>query len=374
VSLTTLFCHLAPCTYSRGLRVTAATAYLSSPPPNLTIKTDTPVAKVVIDDSKKAVGVHTLAGEIYKASKEVILSAGSFDTPKILLLSGIGTATDLSSHSITLVQDLPGVGKGLKDHCLATITLLLKANAVSAVPTAAEFPAVAKTNPVVARDPLRETGTASPMAWLSSDAVKGSTEFAALDKETKEYLLKVPSYEMMTVDMPMSPEVFPLLGPGDRVVTLAAAVQNNQSTGSVRLASSDPKEHALVDPNLLAHPYDQRVAIEALRRVIALSKVPTFADITEKVIEGPEGDSDEALLDHFKKGVVPIFHFLGTCKMGKHEDKMAVVDKNFRVNGLAGLRVVDLSVAPVLPNNHTQSTAYLIGETAAEKMVEEYGL
>jgi choline dehydrogenase-like flavoprotein len=92
------------------------------------------------------------------------------------------------------------------------------------------------------------------------------------------------------------------------------------------------------------------------------------------VLSVPADDSDEALLEHCKKSLLPIWHFVGTCKMGKRDDESAVVDKNFRVKDIKKLKVVDLSVAAVLPNNHTQSTAYLIGETAAEKMIKEYAL
>lgn len=135
---------------------------------------------------------------------------------------------------------------------------------------------------------------------------------------------------------------------------------NAESKGSITLASSDPSAPPNIDVNYISHPYDRRVAIEGLRELIAYSRMPAFAKITEKMIEGPEGDSEEEIWAHVKKGVEPVFHFAGTCRMGREEDDMAVVDKEFRVRGVTGLRVVDHSIAPLMVNNHTQSTCYLI--------------
>jgi choline dehydrogenase-like flavoprotein len=107
---------LAPTTYYKGLRTTGATAYLSSPPSNLTILADNPVSRVLFDDSKTAVGVETVHGKAYHATKEVILSAGAFDSPKILLLSGVGPEAELSKFSIPSIYNLPSVGKNMIDQ------------------------------------------------------------------------------------------------------------------------------------------------------------------------------------------------------------------------------------------------------------------
>jgi choline dehydrogenase-like flavoprotein len=356
---------IAPATYYKGLRVTSSSAYLNSPPANLTIKVNSPVSRIIFDESKRAVAVEILTGEVFRATKDIILSAGSLDTPKILLLSGIGPADDLSSLSIPLIQDLP-VGKNLKDHCFITSTLLLKPQ--TEIPT---IPAPAPTNPITSREALI-TGQA-PMGWLSSPTVQSSAEFQALDENTKNHLLKIPTFELMTPGVAMAQNL-PPLELGDKVISFLAAVMNAQSVGSVRLASSDPAVPALIDLNYLSHPYDKRVAIEALRCLTEFSEAPAFEKVTARRIEGPSKDADdETLWEHCKKAVAPVWHFAGTCKMGRDDDEAAVVDKEFRVKGVKGLRVVDLSVLPVLPNNHTQSTAYLVGETGAEKLIAEYG-
>jgi len=328
---------------------------------------DSFVTKVIFDNSKKAIGVETLTGKTYRASKEVIVSAGSLDTPKVLLLSGIGPAADLSALSIPVIKDLP-VGKNLIDHCFVTTTVLLKPE-TPAPPVPAE-----SSNPIVARDPLLQTGPQCPMAWISSPTVRSSDEFEALDEKTKDFLKRVPTFELVTLNVPLAAGL-PELGEGAKVMTFLALLMNPQSTGSVTLASKDPSEPALIDLNYLSHPYDRRVIIEGLRTAIKLSETPGITQMTEKRIDGPGSDADdETLLEHCKKSASPVWHFAGSCKMGRDGDETAVVDKDFRVKGVRGLRVVDLSVTAVLPNNHPQSTAYLVGETAAEKMIGEYGL
>ena len=364
---------LAPTTYYKGLRTTGATAYLSDPPNNLTILADSFVSRVLFDDSKTAVGVETVSGKTYRATKEVILSAGALVSPKILLLSGVGPAAELSTFSIPSVHDLPSVGKNMIDQsapypllswhlispefviltrssCYSTTTLLLKPKVE--VGTQEVEP--------IAADPLQAVGAQCPMAWLSSPAVKSSQEFLALPKETQSFLEKVPSFELITTNVPIGVGVYEKLAPDSQVITFIAAVMNPQGTGSITLSSNNPSEPPKIDVGYVSHPYDRRVAIEALRTAVEYSKMPTFAAITEKRIEGPAIDNDEDMFEHVKKSMSPVFHYSGTCKMGRDGDEKTVVNKSFKVQGVKGLRVADNSVAPLMINNHTQSTAYLI--------------
>ncbi|TVY82721.1 Alcohol dehydrogenase [acceptor] [Lachnellula suecica] len=333
---------LGPSTYYKGARVTAATAYLSNPPPNLTILTNSVVSKVLFNDSKRAIGVSTLSGLTFHASKEVVLSAGAFDTPKVLLLSGIGASIELAQHSIPIVHELPGVGKNLKDHCYLPMTVLLNTTA---------------TLKKKSSDPTSDVGNQTPMAWLSSPAVKSSPEFHSLPQPTRDFLQKVPSYEMICTSLDLGTN---LPRPDAETFMMIAAVMNPQSSGSITLGSSDPSMPMLIDLNYLSHPYDRRVAIEGIRAAMALSRVHTFVNISEEVLEGPKSESEEDIIEYCKEFVQPVYHFAGTCCMGREGDEMSVVDKEFRVRGTSGLRVADHSIAPLMVNNHTQSTCYLI--------------
>lgn len=301
--------------------------------------TNSIVTKVLLDESRRAIGVSTLSGQVYKARKEVILSAGAFDTPKILLLSGIGPSEDLAKHSIPVYHDLPGVGKNMRDHCFISLDILLK-EGVHAVPT-----------------PVSDTGLQTPMAWVSSPEVKSSAEFHSLPKSTRDFLQKVPSYEFLFSQLP--PNVA-LPRPDAEVFQVNVAVMNGQSRGNVTLASSDPTVPMNIDLNYLSHPYDRRVAIEALRAGLALSRVPTLKNVSEKILNGPKSESDEDLFEFAKQFVQPVWHFARTCRMGKDGDEMSVVNKDFKVRGIKGLRVADHAVVPLMINNHTQSTCYLI--------------
>lgn len=149
--------------------------------------------------------------------------------------------------------------------------------------------------------------------------------------------------------------------PDAEVLTLVVAVMNALSTGSVKLASSNPSDGPIIDENYLSHPYYRRVVTEALRMIREYSKVPSIANVTEKLIEGPASyEGDDHIWEHAKRAVQPMWHYGGTCRMGKDGDAMSVVDSGFRVRGAKGVRVVDHGVAPLMVNNHTQSTAYLI--------------
>ncbi|KAI4157202.1 MAG: hypothetical protein LQ342_008469 [Letrouitia transgressa] len=153
---------------------------------------------------------------------------------------------------------------------------------------------------------------------------------------------------------------------------MAVACMGTQSLGQVTLRSKDPKEPALFDPSFLSHPYDRRVAIEAVREALAFLNSPTLAEHQDYIVDGPEDGSDEEILKFVKRNGISMWHMCGTVKMGKPDDRETCVDKDFKVVGLQGLRVVDMSVAPMLPHAHTQAIAYLVGETAAEKMVAEH--
>ncbi|KAH7400180.1 glucose-methanol-choline oxidoreductase-like protein [Cadophora sp. MPI-SDFR-AT-0126] len=356
---------LCPSTYHNGSRVTAATAYLSSPPANLTILASTSVSRVLFrsdSGTKRAIGVQTSEGQDFRAAKEVILSAGAINSPKLLLLSGIGPRDLLEDFGIEVVSEVPGVGKNLKDHPMATITLLFKTTSADLVP------AERATNPEY------DVGTPMPSAYVSPPAILASKEFSNLPTKTQQHLRKVPLAEYGANNLPMTipPDSVPAEA---KIITIFTALQNTQSPSSVKLASSDPAEAPKIDLRILEHEYDRRVAIEGMRSLLKFVKSPALGDKVEKMLEGPKSESDEDILEHWRATAIPFFHFGGTCRMGRDGgDEEVVVDHEFKVRGVEGLRVVDLSVVPVLGCGHTSAMAYLLGELASEKIAREYGL
>lgn len=147
---------------------------------------------------------------------------------------------------------------------------------------------------------------------------------------------------------------------------------NPQSRGTVTLRSSNPTDTPIIDPRFLTHPFDRRVLIEGIRETMRIMSAPVYASRTIQKL-GPQDDSDETIWEHVKSNLRSSWHMSGTACMGLSAEE-AVVDSRFKVFGLEGCRVVDLSVCPFVVNAHTQSTAYIVGEIAADVLAEEYGL
>ena len=230
----------------------------------------------------------------------------------------LAPTTELTNFSIPVIHGLPGVGKDMKDHYLVTSTFLLKPKASLPTPGA-----------VALLNPLRDVGSQASMAWLQSPAAYAS-EFAALDKATQEHLVKVLSFEFIVVNTNMAQVA--LSRPDAEVLTLVVGVMNALSTGSVKFASSNPSDGLIIDSNYISHPYDRRVVIEALRMIREYSKVPSIANVTENLIEGPASyEGDDHILEHAKRPVQPEWHYGGTCRMGKEGGAMSVMDCGFRV-------------------------------------------
>jgi choline dehydrogenase-like flavoprotein len=230
------------------------------------------VTKVLFDTSKETIGIETALGKKYSASKEVILSAGAIDSPRILLLSGVGPEAELS---IPVIHHLAGVGKKLKDHPIFTTTSLLNPR---------EKVGAQEIDPV---GPLFNVGVQMPSEWLPPPGIHASKEFLALDQETKAHLLKVPLIKFRTKNLPMTVRA--------GVITFFAGAVNSQSSGSVTLSSANPSDLPVIDLNFCSHPDDKRAAIEGLSSLIEFSSLPAYDTITDGRIEGPSGATNEEI-------------------------------------------------------------------------------
>ncbi|QSZ30159.1 hypothetical protein DSL72_004679 [Monilinia vaccinii-corymbosi] len=386
---------MGPSTMHAGLRVTAS-SYLPLMGPRFETLLNAPVAKVLFD-GKRAKGIRTIDGREYYARKDVILSAGAISTPQILMLSGIGPASELQKHDIPIIKDLPHVGRNLQDHPFTTVSLLLKegSNDRMTLATNEEMMKLAKEAWIKDKSgKLSELYCGVPMGWLRDDRILQSKEFNQLDEELKKFMRQknVPSFEIATVWLPLPhlsshgvvvhcPPLYTgtyTLVPTDSYLTCLCFIMNPQATGSVTLRSSNPSDHPIIDAHLADHPYDRRVLIEGARKTMEFLDTPVFREKTVKMIGAPEGGvnaTDEEIWEHCRNNLFSCWHMCSTVRMGKgKDDRKACVDVDFRVLGVEGLRVVDLSVIPRVPNTATQSTAYLVGETAAEKMINEYAL
>jgi choline dehydrogenase-like flavoprotein len=357
----------------RARRTTAKTAYLDSPPSNMDIITNAPATKILFN-GKRAVGVRG-GGKEYYAEKDVILSAGALDSPKLLMLSGVGPRAELDKHGIPVLADLP-VGIGLQDHL--HLPMILQVKDGSNQRAAWSTPEVVET----ARKQFNENST-GPLSIMYNSAVVGfakgsdsvyeSQAFKDLSKDIQDYIKKptVPTYEFAGV-IPVSP--LPGYDPTKTYNAVMTFGMVPQSRGTVTLKSADPADPPVSDPNFFSHPFDQVALIDGLRRVYKWLHNPTMSPDVVASFAAPKSDSDEDLAEYIRNYGISTWHMSCTAMMGKSDDASAVLTTDFRVKGLEGLRVADLSVTPLLPNAHTVSIGYLIGESAAERIIQEYQL
>ncbi|KAK2795978.1 hypothetical protein FQN51_009523 [Onygenales sp. PD_10] len=359
----------------KGVRSTSKDM-LPSQADNLTIITDSPVQRLVLE-GKKTVGVES-NGKQYLASKEVIISAGSLDTPKILMHSGIGPKEQLEKFNIPVVLPSPTIGQGLRDHSFVPLVNTVKGTNNDRRAFYGDEKAMEDALEQWRRDgmgPWAKFACEIGIGWFKLDQLQKTKEFQALPVDERNHLLKetVPHYEMLT-HFPI--HWFIPNSPPEALdySCLLVFMYNAQSRGELRLRSADPNVPLLVDPKFLSHPFDRRVAIDSLRDAMRVAKHPSFTKDKLAELAAPKSESDEDLLEYWRQNISSSRHMKSTAKMGKPSAVDAAVDKDYRLMGIENLRIADMSVIPVLVSGHVQAAAYVTGVTCAGKLVKEYNL
>ena len=316
-----------------GTRVSAVRAFLrpALSRPNLTLLLNTNVVKLNFKGTR-CVGVQLMIDGAIKniaADKEVILAAGTINSPKLLMLSGVGEAKALRSFGIDVVENLPGVGENLQDHVLVSGVVFKYKGKMPDRP--------ADSNAVEAE------------AFLSSGLSDG------IDISLVLHQLPV-----------VSPEVASRFGtPPPDAFTIAPALVQPTSNGSVRLASNNFQDAAVIDGNYLGTDRDIAAVLRAIEAARELGSQHAFDNLREsELIPGTKASTDE--IQEFARLASASFgHGVGTCKIGV--DKIAVVDPELRVHGILGLRVADASVMPhIITGPGTNASAHMIGGRAAK--------
>jgi len=310
-----------------GRRSSAAVAFLDPirGRPNLTLKTGAEVTRLLIE-GKRAVGVeYQQDGQTHqvRADREVIVSAGALQSPKLLMVSGIGPAEQLRKHGIPVVVDLPGVGQNLQDHV--------------------QVPFVFRTKTVRPNPQL-----------LTGNILFVNTRTSTPDAPPDMQLLFTPA-----VPMPLSP-VLNFGGPA--CIFLAILVQP-ESVGAVSLRSANPLDPPIINPNYLQARADVETVLETLKLVRRIAGTKSFVDLNDGEL-APGSAQPEA---YIRAQASTLWHPAGTCKMGR--DPGAVVDPQLRVCGVEGLRVVDASVMPTIISGNIVAVCYLIGARGADMIL-----
>ena len=332
----------------RGERCSAAAAYLlpNLKRPNLTVLTRAR-AQLISFDGTRATGLvvrHRRRQLHLKAKREVILSGGTFGSPHLLKLSGIGPVDELRAHGITPVQDLPGVGENLQDH----LDYILSDTT--------------KRDDVVALHPkgLIQLGRAA-VRWRKS----GKGHFASPYAEAGAFIRSHPALDRPDL------QIHFVAGIVDRHMrklhfrygySAHICVLRPHSRGRITLASSNPQHAPLIDPQFLSDTRDLDTLHSGAKRLGQIMADPAFAPWRDRRLY-PHDGSDAAIEADIRARADTIYHPVGTCKMGT--DDMAVVDPQARVHGVSGLRVIDASIIPRLIGGNTNAPTLMMAEKLA---------
>ncbi|XP_064459364.1 uncharacterized protein LOC135369776 [Ornithodoros turicata] len=366
-----------------GLRVNAAKAFIQpiiKERPNLHIVLDGVATKIEFKD-KHAVGVHfekNGAKHYVRAEKEVILSAGSIGSPHLLMLSGVGPKEHLQEHKIKVVADLP-VGQNLQDHIfVGGIAGTMEEGATLPPRSLSSFLSYL----LHGNGPMAIPGGIEALAFMSTSFVNASLDFPDVELIYIASSLASSSSESYLRDMGLKQEVFNkyfLPKRGETSFYIGTLLNRLKSTGEIRLNSTDPHDHPLLDPKYYSHPEDIQVAVESAKKALAVMDTKAMKSVGTKRWNIPlPGCEDkelwsDAYLDCLARHLTfTSWHFCCTCAMG--EDKSSVVDPRLRVRGgLKNLRVIDASIMPFIVTGNLNAPAHMIGAKGAAMILEDHG-
>ena len=342
---------------ARGRRASTARAYLQPAlgRPNLTVVTEALTRRVVLE-GKRAVGVeYERQGkvEIVRAAREVILSGGSYNSPQLLMLSGIGPGDELRRHGIAVGHELPGVGRNLSEHPRVPVHFTLN-------------------DRVSFLNQLRADKVALSVArwWMTGRGVFANQVNSANPILKTRPELAQPDIQLWCNPIRMDAKIW---FPGfarrqEDQITADVILLHPQSRGWVTLKSADPKDFPAITLNNFAEAADLRTARDGIRIARRIYRTEPQASLTGvELLPGEDKQSDVDLDAHIRATAGVTQHPVGTCAMG--HGSMSVVDPQLRVHGLEGLRVVDASIMPTVPGGNTNAPVIMVAEKAADMIL-----
>jgi len=339
-----------------GRRVSAARAFLKPARArrNLEVRTQARASGIILD-GRRATGVRYLrerggAERVVHARREVLVSAGTANTARLLQVSGIGPGGLLSEIGVPVRHELPGVGENFRDHYAVRLVMRAK-------PGTTTLNELARGPRLAAQVARWAAGRPSILATAPSHVHLFWQSFEGLDLPDLQCVFTPGSYEQGKVYIL---DDFPGM-------TAGAWAHRPQSVGHVRVRSADVFVDPVIQPNYLADQNDRRVTLGGIRLIRRLLHSPQLAPFVDsEVLPGVNVESDEDLLAYAYANGSTTYHLIGTARMGPATDPAAVVDDQLRVHGLQGLRVVDASIMPSMPSANTYATVLMIAEKASD--------
>ncbi|GAA5664687.1 oxygen-dependent choline dehydrogenase [Brucella sp. NBRC 14130] len=341
-------------TIHNGRRWSAANAYLKPALKRPNVKLVKGLARKIVLEGKRAVGVEIEAGRSFstiRARREVIIAASSINSPKLLMLSGIGAAAQLKEHGIEVVADRPGVGQNLQDHlevyiqqeCTQPITLYSKLNLFSKAKIGAEW-----------------------LFFKTGDGATNHFESAAFVRSKAGVEYPDIQYHFLPVAIRYDGKA----AAQSHGFQAHVGPMRSKSRGSVTLRSANPREKPVIKFNYMSHEDDWadfRHCVRLTREIFGQAAFNPYRGA--EIQPGAHVQSDDEIDNFIKEHVESAFHPCGTCKMGAVDDPFAVVDAECRVIGVEGLRVADSSIFPRITNGNLNGPSIMVGEKASDHIL-----
>ncbi|QNQ62055.1 choline dehydrogenase [Brucella sp. 6810] len=341
-------------TIHNGRRWSAANAYLKPALKRPNVKLVKGLARKIVLEGKRAVGVEIEAGRTFstiRARREVIIAASSINSPKLLMLSGIGPAAHLKEHGIDVVADRPGVGQNLQDHlevyiqqeCTQPITLYSKLNLFSKAKIGVEW-----------------------LLFKTGDGATNHFESAAFVRSKAGVEYPDIQYHFLPVAIRYDGKA----AAETHGFQAHVGPMRSKSRGSVTLRSANPREKPVIKFNYMSHEDDWadfRHCVRLTREIFGQAAFDPYRGA--EIQPGAHVQTDDEIDNFIREHVESAFHPCGTCKMGAVDDPMAVVDPECRVIGVEGLRVADSSIFPRITNGNLNGPSIMVGEKASDHIL-----
>ncbi|MEL4377928.1 choline dehydrogenase [Brucella cytisi] len=341
-------------TIHNGRRWSAANAYLKPALKRPNVKLVKGLARKIVLEGKRAVGVEIEAGRSFstiRARREVIIAASSINSPKLLMLSGIGPAAQLKEHGIEVIADRPGVGQNLQDHlevyiqqeCTQPITLYSKLNLFSKAKIGAEW-----------------------LFFKTGDGATNHFESAAFVRSKAGVEYPDIQYHFLPVAIRYDGKA----AAQSHGFQAHVGPMRSKSRGSVTLRSANPREKPVIKFNYMSHEDDWadfRHCVRLTREIFGQTAFDAYRGA--EIQPGAHVQSDDEIDYFIREHVESAFHPCGTCKMGAVDDPTAVVDAECRVIGVEGLRVADSSIFPRITNGNLNGPSIMVGEKASDHIL-----